>query len=295
MEERINSLKLAEKGARLSILAYIILSIFKLSIGYLANSKALFSDGLNNTTDILASIAVLIGLKISQKPADDDHPYGHSRAETIASLIASFIMVSVGLGVVIQGIESLFQENLTTPNILSSIIALLSGGVMYGVYLFNKQIALKVNSSGLLAAAKDNRSDAWVSFGTAFGIIGSYFGLQFLDPLLAGIIGLLIIKTGVDIFRESTHTLSDGFSKEELIEIEKSINQIKGVKQVKDIKARRHGNSMLVDAVIGVNPNISVSEGHHITEIVEQDLRERYEIMDILIHVEPEQIMSTKK
>jgi cation diffusion facilitator family transporter len=295
MEERINNLKLAEKSARISIIAYIILSIVKLTIGYFAQSKALSADGLNNTTDILASIAVLIGLRISQKPADDNHPYGHSRAETIASLIASFIMVSVGMGVFYQGIESLFITDIKAPNLFSSIIALLSGVFMYAVYIYNKRIALQVNSSGLLAASKDNRSDAWISFGTAFGIIGAYFGLQFLDPLLAGIIGILIIKTGFDIFRESTHNLSDGFSKEELEEIQQSIYKVKGVKQVKDIKARRHGNSLLVDAIIGVNPDITVSEGHDITEIVEQDLKERYEIMDVLIHVEPEQVISHKK
>jgi cation diffusion facilitator family transporter len=99
MEEKYNNLKLAERGARISIIAYIALSFLKLGVGYLSKSKALTADGLNNTTDIVASLAVLIGLKIARKPADENHLYGHFRAETIASLIASLIMIAVGIDV----------------------------------------------------------------------------------------------------------------------------------------------------------------------------------------------------
>src|SRR6476620_9598682 len=99
-------LKRVERGAIISIVAYICLSILKLVVGYLADSEALKADGLNNTTDIIASIAVLIGLKLSQKPADEDHPYGHWKAEMVASMIASFIMMVVGIQVLIGGITS---------------------------------------------------------------------------------------------------------------------------------------------------------------------------------------------
>lgn len=107
MEEKYDGLKLAERGARISIIAYIVLSFLKLGIGYWSNSKALTADGLNNTTDIIASIAVLIGLRISRKPADEQHLYGHFRAETIASLIASLIMIAVGIDVLYNTVNSI--------------------------------------------------------------------------------------------------------------------------------------------------------------------------------------------
>lgn len=292
MNEQGN-LKIAEKGARLSIVAYLILAVFKLTVGYFANSIALTADGLNNSTDILASVAVLIGLKISQKPADENHPYGHLKAETIASLVASLIMVSVGINVLYNGVETIFTEEKEVPNILASLVSIISGIVMLLVYLYNRNMAVRINSSGLLAAAKDNLSDAFVSFGTAIGIIGTYFGLKLLDPIIGGVIGLIIIKTGYEIFRESSHTLTDGINKDDIKRIKAIIISVNGVRCVKDLKARRHGNRLLIDVIIGVDPTITVQAGHDITILVEQEIRKHYDIVDVLIHVEPD--CTTKK
>ncbi|MBC8061358.1 MAG: cation diffusion facilitator family transporter [Clostridiaceae bacterium] len=117
MEEKYNGLKLAERGARISIIAYIVLSLLKLGMGYLSSSKALTADGLNNTTDIVASLAVLIGLKVSRKPADDDHLYGHFRAETIASLISSLIMIGVGIDVLYNAARSIIFFKSEAPDL----------------------------------------------------------------------------------------------------------------------------------------------------------------------------------
>lgn len=287
VENRYQNLKIAERGARISIAAYILLSIAKLVTGYLTNSKALTADGLNNTTDIFGSVAVLIGLRISRKPADDDHPYGHFRAETIASLIASIIMMGVGINVIYNGIQSIVINDSNVPGISSAIVAFISGVAIYFVHRYNKKIALKINSRGLLAAAKDNLADSWVSFGAAIGIVGAQFGYTWLDPLIAVLVGVLIIKTGVGIFRESTHNLTDGFNKEELKKIYDLIYTVEDVLTVKDVKARTHGSNMLIDAVIGVNPDLTIEEGHQITEQVETKVKEHYEIIDIIVHVEP--------
>jgi cation diffusion facilitator family transporter len=107
-EQGYLDLRRGERGAIISIIAYICLSSLKLSVGFIANSEALKADGLNNFTDIIASIAVLIGLKLSQRPADDDHPYGHWKAETVASMVASFIMIAVGIQVTYEAISSIF-------------------------------------------------------------------------------------------------------------------------------------------------------------------------------------------
>src|SRR4051812_22112125 len=130
-EQRYKDLKLGERGAIISIIAYIALSCLKLTIGYMSDSAALKADGLNNTTDIIASLAVLIGLKISQRPADENHRYGHWKSETIASLVASFIMAAVGLQVLLEAIISVFQGGKESPDIMAAYVGLFSAVAMY--------------------------------------------------------------------------------------------------------------------------------------------------------------------
>jgi cation diffusion facilitator family transporter len=288
MDEKLKNLKLAERGAHISILAYIILSILKLGIGYFASSEALTADGLNNSTDIISSLAVLIGLKIASKPADDDHHYGHFRAETIASLVASLIMIAVGLNVLYQAVKAIILvEETKAPDLIAAIVGIVCAIAIYLVYRYNKRIALQINSSGLMAAAKDNLSDAWVSIGTSVGIIASQFGLPWVDPLAAVVVGFLIVKTGWDIFREASYNLTDGFSKEKLESISQCINKVLGVEQVQDIRARIHGNNILVDVIIKVSADLSVVEAHNITEEIEDKLKNEYDISEVVIHVEP--------
>ncbi|MDP4088921.1 MAG: cation diffusion facilitator family transporter [Bacillota bacterium] len=288
MEEKYNDLKLAERGARLSIAAYIALSAFKIGVGYLSGSKALTADGLNNATDIIASTAVLIGLKISRLPADENHPYGHFRAETIASLVSSLIMAAVGIDVLYNAARSVIFFEAQAPDPIAAIVGLICASAIYGVYRFNKNIAVKINSSGLMAAAKDNLSDAWVSIGAVVGIIASQFGLPWIDPLAAVIVGILIIKTGWDIFRESSHNLTDGFEKEELDKITECIKKVPGVKKVKNIRARVHGNNILLDLIVRVNADLSLVEAHAISEVIEERLRQELDITEAVVHVEPD-------
>jgi cation diffusion facilitator family transporter len=289
MEDKYYGLKLAERGARISIIAYILLSAFKLGIGFLASSEALIADGLNNTTDIVSSLAVLIGLKISSKPADDDHHYGHFRAETIASLVASLIMIAVGLNVLYQAAKSIvLGEKTQAPDSIAAIVGVFCAVAIYFVYRYNKKIAVQINSSGLMAAAKDNLSDAWVSIGTSVGIIASQFGLPWIDPLAAVIVGILIVKTGWDIFRESTYNLTDGFSKEQLEDISSCIVKVIGVVKIQDIRARVHGNNILLDVIVSVKADLNVVEAHTITEKIEENLKNEFDISEVVIHVEPE-------
>lgn len=288
MEERYKGLKLAERGARISILAYIVLSFLKLGVGYLTNSKALIADGLNNTTDIVASLAVLIGLKISRKPADEYHAYGHFRAETIASLISALIMILVGIDVLYNATRAIIFFKAKAPDLLGAGVAIICAIAIYMVYRYNKKIALKINSSGLMAAAKDNLSDAWVSVGTAVGIVASQFGFPWIDPLAAVIVGALIVKTGWDIFRDAANNLSDGFKREELDDISKSISKVLGVKKVKEIRARTLGNVVLLDVVVVVSSKLTVVEGHSITEEIEMKLKREFNILEAIVHVEPD-------
>ncbi|PGY11899.1 cation diffusion facilitator family transporter [Bacillus sp. OV166] len=286
-EQGYLDLKRGERGAIISIIAYICLSSLKLAVGLIANSEALKADGLNNATDIIASIAVLIGLKLSQRPADDDHPYGHWKSETVASMVASFIMMVVGIQVTYEAITSIFNGKNESPDLLSAWTGLFCALVMYFVYRYNKKLSREINSQSVMAAAKDNLSDAWVSVGTFIGIVGAQFNLPWLDPITAIIVGLLICKTGWEIFRDASHYLTDGFDEKQIETYKETIIDCYGVKGVKDIKARNYGNNVVVDIVILVNSDLDIRGAHDIATKVENELIKEHNVYDVHVHVEP--------
>ncbi len=285
--EFYDNLKAGEKGAWLSILTYIFLSVSKLLFGFFGNSEALLADGLNNSTDVIASIAVLVGLKIARKPPDKNHQYGHFRAETIASLIAAFIMISVGIQVIIEGVKSLANEGNIIPDMFTGWVALISSIIMFFVYFYNINLAKKINSQSIKAAAKDNLSDSLVSIGAFIGISGSQFGFYWLDTVTAIIVGIIIIKTAIEIFKEAVLELTDGFEIEELEQIRNTVSNNPDIKTVKSIKARMHGNQTFVDITIVTDDTLNVFESHQITVEIEKSLMEKHQIRNAHIHIEP--------
>lgn len=254
VNNRYEQLKKAELGALISIAAYILVSAMKLVVGNLANSEALRADGLNNFTDILASVAVLIGLRIAQKPADADHRYGHWKAENVASLVTSFIMLLVGMQVLYSSILSVINNKTEAPDITAAIVGIISAIVMYGVYFFNKRLSEEVKSPGLMAAI---------------------------------VVALLILKTAVDIFKESVFSLSDGFDQTQLNQYNEAISQIKQVQAVKSIKGRSYGANVYLDVTITMKPDLTVKESHDITDQIEKLLQNKFQIFETDIHVEP--------
>lgn len=285
--EQYTNLRAGEKGAYLSIIAYIFLSALKLAAGYLGDSEALKADGLNNTTDIIASVAVLIGLRISQRPPDDDHRYGHFRAETIASLVASFIMIYVGIEVLISAGEKIANPIDQNPSYLTIIVAVFSAAVMFAVYKYNLNLSKRINSSAVKAAAYDNRSDAFVSIGTAIGISAALLGFPIVDTITAFIIGLIIIKTAIEIFKEAVFSLTDGFDTELISSIEERVSKIPRVRDVTDVRGRQHGSLILVDITVSVNPNLNVRDSHAITEQIENEVKQLNPYATTLVHIEP--------
>lgn len=287
VNNRYEQLKKAELGAIISIVAYILISILKLTVADLAHSEALRADGLNNFTDILASIAVLIGLRISRKPADAEHRYGHWKAENVASLVTSFIMLLVGLEVLYSSVQSVIQHKTESPDMTAAIVGIFSAIVMYAVYFFNKRLSEEVQSSGLLAAAKDNRSDAWTSIGTAVAVFGASFNLGWLDSAAAIVVALLILKTAINIFRDSVFSLSDGFDQTQLTRYTRAIEQLPEIRAVKSIKGRSYGANIYLDVTVTMNPKLTVKESHDIADQIEDLLQEEFQIFETDVHIEP--------
>jgi cation diffusion facilitator family transporter len=287
-ERKYQDLKLGESGAIISIIAYICLSCLKLFIGFISNSEALKADGLNNTTDIIASIAVLIGLRISQRPPDNDHAYGHRKSEAIGSLVASFIMFAVGTQVLIEALPTFLNGGRTAPDMMAGYVGIFSGGIMYFVYRHNKKLAIKINSQSLLAASKDNISDAWVSIGTAIGIFGSQLNMPWLDTVTAVIVAILICKTAWNIFKDASLQLTDAFDENKITLYKKVLQSIPQVKGIKDIRGRYYGNNAVVDVIILVNPTLDINEAHKIASLVETTLKEEQHVYEIHVKVEPQ-------
>jgi len=282
----LNKLKLAQRGAYLSIVTYIILSILKLYFGVFYDSAAVRADALNNMTDIFASVAVLIGLKISIRPPDDNHPYGHLKSENIASLVVSFIIIFVGVQVLVENVPAIFSPSVTKPNPVVIYISVAGGLIMLAVYYINSQLAAKTNSSSLKSAAMDNLSDSLISLGTAAGLVLTQHGLPIADVIIASVLGLLIIYTGFKILKSAVFALSDGYNDADLIEHKEDVLEVDGVLDVKSIKGRYHGSSIFLDVTIIVDPEISVTEAHRICDRVEEHMHDKG-IMSLYVHPEP--------
>ncbi|HFU4112610.1 TPA: cation diffusion facilitator family transporter [Streptococcus suis] len=290
MKQQIQNLKLAERGAIISITAYITLSGIKLAAGHIFHSDALTADAFNNISDIIGNIAVLVGLRMAQKPADTDHKFGHWKMEDLASLITSFIMFVVGFQVLYSTLIKIMSNQTVEIDMTGAIVGIFSAIVMLGVYLYNKSLAKKVHSKALEAAAKDNLSDAVTSIGTSIAIIAAAFNFPIVDKFAAVVITFFILKTAYDIFMESFFTLSDGFDEELLHKYEEDILKLPKVVAVKSQRGRTYGANIYLDIVLEMNPDLSVYESHEITEQVEQLLTLKHGVFDVDIHVEPSDI-----
>ena len=281
------NIKKARLGAVLSIVTYIFLTLVKITFGFLDQSDALIADGLNNFTDVIGSTALFIGLTISLIPRDDNHTYGHYRAELIAALIASFIMFAVGIQVIIQTVIKFINNDYAEPSTTSLYISIFSMIIMLIVAFINFRLANKVNSVALKAASFDNLQDGLVSLGAAIGIVGVLIGFETLDTIASFLIGILIIYTAVIIFKETATTLTDGFNSKTLKEMEEIIQNVSGVIDVVDIKGRSHGFIYFVDVTVTVNPKLNVVEGHMITERIERAMSDAFGDTETIVHIEP--------
>ena len=281
--------QLARRGIYLSIVTYVIISTAKLLVGSNFDSDAVFADGLNNFTDSFASIALLVGMILSQCPADQNHRYGHYKIETLTTLIMSFVIFYIGITVTIDSTTALINQAYAAPTPINAVVGLSSGVIMSGVYWYNNRLGNKLNSPSLKASAKDNLSDALTSFATALSVVLSRTGILWLDGAMAIVVGLIIIKSGYDIFKESAFSLSDGFPQEDLDNYRKIVLMEPGVRAVSDIRGRNYGANVYIDITILVDPEISVQAGHAITEKVESALQKTEDVTAIDVHVEPYQ------
>jgi cation diffusion facilitator family transporter len=197
-------------------------------------------------------------------------------------------MMVIGLEVLVDAGQSLFMEKSEAPNLLAAWVGLGAAAIMGGVYRYNIKLAKKLDSQSLYAVAKDNLSDALVSIGAVVGIFGSQFGLPWLDVVAAFVVGIIICKTAIEIFKEAAHSLTDGFDEEKLGHYKESIELVEGVKEVEDVKARKLGNQVVIDVTVKVDPHLNVIKSHEIADQIEHMMNDEHQIKDTLVHIEPD-------
>ncbi len=272
-------------------LVNLVLAAGKLVIGWLGHSQALIADGVHSLSDLLTDAVVLIAAKHASHPADEEHPYGHRRVETVATTALGLFLVMVAVGIGADAaIHLLEPQSLERPETLVLYMAALSVLAKEGLYRYTLISANRLRSAMLRANAWHHRSDAVSSVVVIIGAGGALLGYPWFDTVAALVVSVMIAKEGGEIAWHSLRELIDtGLEPEALARVRDTILEVDGVRALHMLRTRTHGGRALVDVHIQVDPRLSVSEGHQIGEMVRRRLMEAVEdVDDVMVHVDPE-------
>ncbi len=275
----------------LAITINILLTLLKIIFGIIGHSQALIADGLHSLSDLLVGVVTLIAAKYSTQPPDVEHPYGHGRIETLATIAGGGLLLLMAAGLLIDVTMRLFEPaSLLQPTSISLAAALLSILIKEGIYQYTIYVAKRVRSPMLRANAWHHRSDAISSVIVFIGVGGSMLGFLWLDAVATIGISIMIGYIGFSLSLPGINELIDtGLGKEQIIEIEKIIKSVQGVRGFHQLRTRKMGINVLVDIHILVDPRISVSEGHKISTAVRTRLiAEMPKITEVLVHIDVE-------
>ena len=268
----------------------MVLAVLKIFIGKIGHSQALIADGLHSFSDLISDALVFFAARASQNQPDKEHPYGHQRIETIATIVIGLILFAVAIAIFDEAILRILHHLFEKPDAPVIVVAVLSIIINEGLFRYSKAKGEKINSNLLVSNAWHKRSDVFVSLIVLLSVLGSLFGWPWLDAIGAIIIAGIIFKMALQMIWKSTQELIDrAVDEKTLDEIKKIINSIPGVQSIHQLRTRMHGNSIFVDLHIIVDPFISVSEGHHIGEEVHASLLKNVKnLHDVTVHIDPE-------
>lgn len=275
-----------------SIAVNLMLSIFKLIAGLMASSGAMISDAIHSASDVFSTIIVIIGVKISGKASDEDHPYGHDRFECVASIILAILLGVTGVGIGLTGVQKLtagHYDTLAVPGVLALAAAVISIVVKEIMYWYTRNAAKKINSGALMADAWHHRSDALSSVGALVGIAASRMGYPLMDPLASLVICVFIEKAALDIFKDAIDKMVDKACDEETEQaIRECAQKQPGVIRVDMLKTRVFGNKIYVDLEIGADGNETLRDAHAVAERVHDHIEKEFpKVKHIMVHVNP--------
>lgn len=273
-----------------------LLTIIKAIGGILSGSRALLADAIHSASDIVSSIVVLFAVQIANKPPDKEHPYGHGKAESVASIIVALLLIVVGIEISISSIKVFFGDIPQAPGKLALIIIIISIITKEILFHYKLRLGKKHQSTALISEAWHHRSDSLSSLAALIGIsaaiIGQHYGLTYLvygDAVAGIIVSLIVIRVGYLLAKESANVvLEKVLDDKKTKKYTQTAQSVAGVIEVDEILARTHGSYIIIDLKIGVDSSITVEEGHTIAGKTKQKLMETHnEIEDVLVHINP--------
>lgn len=284
-----NRLQQGTRVTRQSIWINVILTIAKFVAGLVANSSAMVADAIHSGSDIITSVAVLVGLRLGSKPADATHPYGHGRLESVAAKIVASLLILTALGLIYNSGRILINNEASAPGILAAYAAIASIIVKEWLYRYTMAVGQRINSTAIMADAWHHRSDAFSSIGTLAGIIGARLAFPWLDPLAGLIVAVIVLKVGIELYLQSIDELIDSAPGQEVIDaIRHTALGQTGVLNVDELKARKFGPGIQVDLKISVDPYTTVENSHMIAHKVEESIIANVaKVEAVMVHVNP--------
>lgn len=268
----------------------LLLSVAQILIGLIANSAALIADGIHSASDLVSDVMVWFAARHAAQAPDKDHPYGHGRFETAATLGLGLLLVIVALGIVWKGGERLFDPQRPIPGQIALVVAAIGIVAKESLYWYTIAVAKRLKSELLRANAWHHRSDAISSVVVLVGVGGAVIGFSYMDAVAAIIVGLMVAKIGWDLGWGAMTELVDTALDEEAVDNAKRVIMgVDGVRSVHMLRTRRHGAEASADVHVQVAPRLSVSEGHMISQAVEDRIIDEVEqITDVTVHIDPE-------
>lgn len=284
--------KIANRVSVVSIIQNVLLSLFKLFAGIFANSNAMISDAIHSASDVFSTIVVIIGVRLSSRDSDREHPYGHERMECVAAIILSIVLFITGLGIGIQALQAILNVNYETlqmPGILALIAAIVSIITKEAMYWYTRHYAKQIDSAALMADAWHHRSDAFSSIGALIGIAGSRMGFPIMDSIASLVIFIFIAKAAFDIFKDAMDKMVDHSCDENM---EKAIYDCvishEDVLGIDLLQSRIFGNKIYVDLEIELDASYTLEKAHRIAEDIHKDIEKNFpKVKHVMIHVNP--------
>lgn len=282
----------AVKVSMVSIVGNIVLSLFKLLAGIIAGSGAMISDAVHSASDVFSSIVVIIGVKISARESDDDHPYGHERLECVAAIVLAVVLLITGLFIGHTAVENITSGNfgeLEVPGILALIAAVVSIIVKESMFHYTKYYAIKLDSGAVMADAWHHRSDALSSVGALIGIAGARMGMPVLDPIASLVICVFIAKAAYDIFKDAVGKMVDhSCDKSTEKALKECVLEQEGVRGIDMLSTRVFGSKIYADIEISVDGDETLRASHAIAENVHSAIERDFpKVKHVMVHVNP--------
>ena len=286
--------RIGQRYAILGIAGNLVLTIFKFIAGFIGQSSAMIADATHSASDIFDSVVCFISVRISGKPKDEGHPYGHGGAETISTMICAAVLFAAGFSILFNGGRMIYEHlfrgaELEAPGVIAFIAAVVSIVTKECMYRVTYKAGKKINSPALIANAMDHRSDVFSSIGTVIGIGGALIGFPVLDPAGGVVVSFFIMHMAWTIAKSGINQIMSASCGEEVItDVRNAAEEIDGVLAAEDIRAIEKGSFIIASLTIKVNRLLSVEEGHNIAARVKANiLRKVAHTYDVVVHIEP--------